>query len=95
MKLPRHKCGLTLEHNNHRNVYQTARKWWAEESERDPDNPPYDWESDEARERALATDEVWTLHWYPRTPIGFFCIAAPTLDELLAYALQVEDKENT
>lgn len=90
MKFPEHKCSLTLQHNPGRDYYMTARAWWREEEERNPDDPLYSWESDEAREAALDTDEVWTLHWYPNTPIGFFSIAAPTLEKLLAYAEKIE-----
>lgn len=78
MKLPPHKCGLFLTHNEHRDYYEPVTKWIAEHE--------YDWPSDEAKARALATDEVWVLQWYPETPIGFNLVAAPTLEELLAFA---------
>ena len=85
MKLPEHKCGLTLEHNDCRNVYMTVRKMieeWQDTTMEDL----YQWESDEHKQRAIDTNEIWTLQWYPDNPVGFFAIAAPTLDELLAYA---------
>jgi hypothetical protein len=93
MILPRHDCSLTLQHNPGRDYYLTAREWWQEEEERNSDNPLYSWESDEAQERALTTNEVWTLHWYPNTPISFHCIAAPTLEELLSFAAKTEAKD--
>ena len=92
MKLPRHKCGLFLTHNEHRDYYESAEEWIADQT-CDDGGSRMGWENEEAKARAIATDEVWTLHWYPDTPIGFFEVAAPTLEELLAYAEKVE-KEN-
>lgn len=84
MKLPDHKCALYLGHNDHRNVYETVEQWL------DDRDDLYGWPSAEAMQRAIATDEVWTLQWYPDTPIGFHAIAAPTLGELLEYAATIE-----
>jgi hypothetical protein len=89
MKFPAHKCGLYLEHNVHRDYYESAQKWWENQVEREC---PHDWKDDESRNRAIASDEIWTLQWYPDTPIGSYSIAAPTLEELLAYALEVEQE---
>ncbi len=54
----------------------------------------FDWENKEAEARAIAADEIWTLQWYPNTPVGFNSIAAPTLEELLAFASRIEKGEN-
>lgn len=83
MNLPSHPYGLMLGHNDHKGDYLTAAdvvaEWdschWA----------PF-WPSEEAKQRAVATDEIWTLRWYPYTPVGQLYIAAPTLEELLAFA---------
>lgn len=85
MKFPDHKCGLTLEHNPHTAYYETVAQWLSR-PEREGEDDFYAWQSNEARQRAIDTNEVWTLQWYPDTPIGFIAIAAPTLDELLAFA---------
>lgn len=85
MKFPKHKAGLFLTHNEHKDYYQSAEDWLKEQIS-DSKDPLYSWESEEAMVRAIATDSIWVLHWYPDTPIGFYCIAAPTLEELLAYA---------
>lgn len=45
----------------------------------------YDWQSDEHKARAIATDECWTLRWYVK-PGMYYAVAAPTLDELLLFA---------
>jgi len=81
VKLPKH-IALTIDHNEHACWYQTAEEYFAEHGEPD-------WQSEESRERALETDSVWIMVWHPDTPAGFHCIAAPTLEELLAYAEEV------
>lgn len=85
MKLPPHKCALYLEHNDCRSVYQTVAQHLEELASRS-DGDMYQWQSDECKARAIATNEIWTLQWYPETPIGFNAVAAPTLEELLAFA---------
>ena len=84
--LPEHAASLSLEHNKHKDYYTTAAK----EIENNPDY--YDDESfpDGERERCIATDELWTLHWYPRTPVGFNVIHASTLEALMAAVAEHE-----
>lgn len=84
MKFPEHKAALHLQHNDHRDMYQPLAEWIAEQGDL------YDWESEEAKRRAIATDECWTLQWYPHTPLGFEAVAAPTLGELLRFANSAE-----
>lgn len=76
---PAHKAGLSLEHNQHKNAYENAEQWIA-------DNEWCDWESEESKQKAIDTNEIWTLQWYPDTPVGFYAVAAPTLDDLLRIA---------
>ena len=84
MNLPPHKCALFINHNEHRVYYETIEHFL--DCYMVPATAP-SFASDEARARAIATDELWTMQWYPDTPIGFHFIAAPTLEELLAFAL--------
>lgn len=77
--LPKHNCGLYLTHNAHKDVYDTAEQWIA-------DNDLYEWKDDDAKARAIETDSIWTLLWYSHTSVGFCAVAAPTLTELLALA---------
>jgi hypothetical protein len=79
-KLPAHDAALFLTHNEHKNYYEDAAKWIEEQGDL------FDWQSDGHKRRAIETDSVWVLQWYPNTPVGFNAIAAPTLDELLAFA---------
>lgn len=71
--LPPHKCGLYLEHNPHRDVYESVIDQY------DADSFP----TPEDLQQAVDTGEVWQLQWYPETPIGFHVIAAPTLERLI------------
>jgi len=80
MKFPAHKAALTLQHNDHKNDYTSAEQWIVDL------NDWCTWESDEAKQRAIDTDSIWTLQWYPETPVGFCCVAAPTLEEVLRLA---------
>ena len=76
---PAHRASLTLIHNQHRDYYQPLREWIAE-------NDWCDWEDEAAKERAIAADECWSIQWYPDTPVGFYAVAAPTLEEVLRLA---------
>jgi hypothetical protein len=82
VKLPEHKCGLYLNHNEHRDV----RVPLADFIEDDDALRDYAFASEEAKQVSIARDELWTLQWYPETPIGSYKVAAPTLEELLARA---------
>lgn len=81
--LPRHKAGLSLEHNQHKNIYDTPQQWIE-------DNTWCDWESEDAKKQAIALDSIWTLQWYPDTPVGFYALAGPTLGEVLRRANQLD-----
>ncbi|MBP2661952.1 MAG: hypothetical protein H6Q69_4984 [Firmicutes bacterium] len=89
MKLPKHKCGLYLTHNNHKDYYLTATQAIEDEEK---DECPVCWENEESKQEARDTNEIWTLQWYPETPIGSYHIAAPTLEKLLKFAEKVEVK---
>lgn len=82
MKLPEHKCGLYLQHNQHRDYYQSASEWIE-------DNDQYYWKDEASKRAAIDSDSIWTLQWYPDTPIGFYAVAAPTLEALLELANSV------
>jgi hypothetical protein len=89
MKFPRHKCGLYLEHNQHRDYYQSAADYLAE---KDTMECPPEFRPGE-RQKCIDTDEIWILHWYPDTPIGSYQVAASTLEALLEHANENEGGE--
>lgn len=69
---------LSLTFNDHHCNYETAAQ--AEEDNR----ALWNWVSEDEKEKALATDSVWCLHWYPDTPVGFYSVTASSLEALLA-----------
>ena len=70
--LPPHECGLHLTHNEHRDVYEDVVQYYDAET----------FVSAAEFEKAIAEDSVWTLQWYPKTPIGFHVIRASSLDAI-------------
>lgn len=85
IQLPSHACSLTLEHNEHKNSYQTVAEYLAH-----IDGDLYDWPSNEEKQKAIDANELWTLQWYPRTPVSFIAVAAATLETLLEFANRSE-----
>ena len=79
--LPNHQAGLSLTHNSHRMVDQTAAEW-IEDQETYDRRAGFDWVSPEEREKAIREDSVWVLHWYPDTPASFISVAASSLEAL-------------
>ena len=76
--LPPHKCGLTIYHNPHKNGHQSV-----EEFVSGCDYDDDEWATEDSRQRASDTDELWVMQWYPETPIGFVRIAAATFNEMI------------
>lgn len=83
--LPEYKVGLTIQHNDHKEYSQKVDEWVSE-------NDWCDWENEDAKAEAIKKDSVWTIRWYPNTPVGFFAVAAPTLYDALRLANQESEK---
>lgn len=83
---PAHKAGLSLEHNEHKNYYESAEQFIANSE------LAKDFESPEAMTRAIEADSIWVLQWYPETPVGFHRVAATTLYDVLRLAHQVTQR---
>ena len=87
LALPRHEGSLTIEHNPHKDNYETAKEY-LEDDIAGPGKD--DFATDEQCQRAIDTNELWTVHWYPDTPVGFYEVVAPTLEEALEFARTAE-----
>ena len=87
LKFPKHYASLHLEHNPHKAYYLTVS-----ESVRDQDHGfrDDDWISEEQKQKAINTNDVWTLQWYPDTPVGFYIKSAADLEALLEYCNAME-----
>lgn len=81
--LPAAAGGLTIAHNEHRQTREQLPDFL------DDADPQF--RNAAARQQAIATDELWTLQWYPTTAVSCRWIAAPTLAELLEFAASTED----
>lgn len=81
MKFPPHKGSLHLAHNEPKSNYETVAQaierggYWSD-----------GWISEEQKQKAIDTNECWSLQWYPDTPVGFHLLHAADLDALLAAA---------
>ena len=89
IKLPQHDCALYITHNQHKDMYQTLTEFIGNSEAL---GSPLQWESDEAKAESIKTGELWEMQWYPDTPVAFFSVAAPTLNDLLKFAMK-EDTE--
>jgi hypothetical protein len=92
MNFPKHDIGFLLYHNDHkaRGLDVAAQiEQWAEEE--DDANDRVLFEDSEKTQRAIMTDELWELHWAPRTHKRLYLAASPTLEELLSYCATAED----
>jgi hypothetical protein len=79
---PPHKCGLYLTHNEHRDYYQSVEAW-------DLAYGGDDWLSDDERQRAIDTNEMWAIQWHPDTPSSCYRVLASSLDAVLRAAKQM------
>lgn len=72
---------LTIGFNDrHACNYCDAKRY---ASEYDEYKPGDDWISEEDRAEALEKNSVWSIQWYPDTPVGFYSKYASSLPKLL------------
>ena len=79
---PEHKCGLYVTHNEHRDYYESIEAYI---KDRD-----VEFESEDEKAKSIATDSLWSIQWYPRTPVGFCIVYASTFEEALRLANESE-----
>lgn len=82
---------LSITFNDHANYYQSAAAWVVEQED---GGSSFDWVSTEERQKAMDTNSIWVCQWYPRTPIGFYSLAASSFAVLMpaVLAMSKEDK---
>lgn len=81
---PAHKASLHITHNQHLAYYETVEQY--EETRIDKD----EWASDEERQKAIDTNSLWEIQWYPDTPIGSYSVFGSTLEATIKAAKEVE-----
>lgn len=82
---PRHAASLHIEHNPHKAYYSKI------EDEEGENGGCFgaDWVSLEQRAKAIETDNVWVVQWYPDTPVGSYRRCGADLDVVLAAAREI------
>ena len=86
---PAHNGTLSLIHNDHKTEEQSVKEW-LDSLDSDGQSDLYEWVSDEQRQKAIASDTMWTLQWSPNDPESFYAMAAADLDALLTAARSAE-----
>ena len=82
LNLPTHKGELSITHNQHKSNYVSVREHLGFS-----DHMPEDLGISTDEYAALcAGDELWEIQWYPDTPVGFYYVAAATLERALELA---------
>ena len=80
-------AGLTISFNDeHACNYNVAADW--DDYRADNEDSRIDWVSEEERRKAVATNSVWIIQWYPSTPVGFYAVGASTLEAAIAHVLK-------
>lgn len=77
LKFPKN-IHLQITHNIHNIFYQSIEDYIRNDLQ-------VEWVPGDARERAIATDSMWVVSWYPDTLVGFCSMAGATLEEVLDY----------
>lgn len=74
---------LTISFNEHSVYYEKP----GERQESD------DWISEEEKAKAIESNSVWTLTWYPDTPVGFYSLCGSSLESVLNAAAKIDREE--
>lgn len=82
IEFPPHKISLYLEKNQHLINCSTVAEW----IEMDPNNSDDDyWGFLEDKAVAIEKNELWSLTWFPDTPVGSHHILASSIEVLMKW----------
>lgn len=79
--MPPHKGSCTISHNDHLNNYATVEQ----EEEFHAEWFKGSWVSGESREFAIKNNQLWSIQWYPETPVGFSNLCAGRWADIVAH----------
>ena len=82
---------VNITYNEHKAYYQNIEEFALENNEGFANVTSNDLNASGYRQRCIDTNTIWIAHVYPRTPVGFFRLCAPTFDELVAAMANVHD----
>lgn len=69
--------------DDHACNYEVAKDWGHYHSA----DSRIDWASEAEKYKALQENSVWTIQWYPNSPVGFNCVGASTFEAAARFAL--------
>jgi len=90
--IPPHGISLFITHDEHKSYYATLSDDIDSFPERYSDDR---WISPDDKMKAIAENEIWTMQWYPVTPIGSHTIHASSLDVMNQFVRQIFKDEAT
>ena len=74
---------LAISFNDHASNYVSVKEAAEEGSMLDFG----DWVSEAEKQKAIDTNRVWAVQWYPQTPVGFHAVLASSLAVAVEAAL--------
>jgi hypothetical protein len=85
---------LSIGFNDHHAANYVTAEGWRDEFGfyRGDDKDSIQWASDDERVKAIANNSVWTIQWYPQTPVGFCCVGASTFEAAALAALSSSER---
>ena len=78
-------CSLSIEHNDHHNIYQPVAAWLTDMLETE-DPALID---QQLCGEMIARDSVFWIQWYPETPIGFHRVFHWDLEQAINLAWEM------
>ncbi len=78
----------SIEFNDHKGYYQTAQQVIEQFEANEDTGPCLEFQTPELRQKAIDTNTIYYLQWYPHTPNGFVGFAAPTLENLAEWVMK-------
>ena len=76
---------LIIGFNDEHAINYASAQTYADEYGQYPNDDS--WPSPDEREKALKENSVWSIQWYPETPVGFCRVYASTFEAAAKYAL--------
>ena len=77
---------MEIQYNDHKNCYETAEEYFENDFLRQE-------VTDEDYEKCVELNTVWSIRWYPSTPIGFYSIYTYSLERCLEILHECQDGE--
>ena len=84
--LPKYDVALQITHNNHKTIYMRAEDYLNEPEGNILGFDPDEWISRADFDAAIATDSIWEIVWWARTPVAYCNAYGSTFDNALAAA---------